>query len=772
MKPIIAGFPLLKDIGIFEEHRGEASRSIFQQFNLIYGSNGSGKTTLSRLFASLEMGKVHPNISGVGKFQVELSSGTKITNSSNLDSLKGRIFVFNVDFIEKNLYWKDSRADPIFYLGEDQKHLVQGLERTQQDLDHGLNKLQDANKRNRQTDKEFTDFKRSKARDISRELNLERTYNAPKLSADYSALTYRESSRLGDGKVEQLRRILAQGEAQPTVSKLNEPSFSLAKCAEETSLVLDQTLGNLHLRELEEHPEMLSWVRKGSDFHSQQDQTHCLFCGSEINVDRLLSLDQALVDASYDAFMTSIEMAIDSCRSSIDYLESHQETILKVKARVASHLADQFNSKANKLEDLCKLGKTALLKSISLLEKKRSSLTTKANAETLGSQEDAQSWDEKFLQGTLSINTVIQEHNQSQTELSRNKEEAKCSLKAHWLAEGQEEYSQLYDQNVKAQETVEKLGEEKITLEQKAEQIRQAIRQHKPAADKINQMLSAYLGHDTLQFVTDQEDYRIARNGDIVTASTISEGEKTALAFCYFLTTLSANNRALEDLIVVVDDPVSSLDTKALHHVVGLLRSHLNKVSQLIVMTHNLDFMNDMKKWVKVKHKTKKNTTGKITDWPLLYLEVRGQSSTRERTSSIKKMPKLLQNFDSEYQYLFSLVYRFDREKRNIEDFAYLMPNAIRKVLEIFLSYRLPGGGNLNDGIQTVIQRYKTLDSARMRALERVANLESHADNPDALTSLSSITLEETKDAARTLLELMNIADEEHLKEMRKLSRK
>lgn len=770
MKPIITGFPLLKDIGIFEEHRGVASRSIFQKFNLIYGSNGSGKTTLSRLFASLEMGKVHPNISGVGKFQVELSSGTKITNSSNLDSLKGRILVFNVDFIDKNLYWKDSRADPIFYLGEDQKHLVKELERAQKDLDHGLNKLQDANKRNRQTDKEFAEFKQSKARNISGELNLGRTYNAPNLSADYTGLTYRESSRLGDEKVEQLCRIFAQGEAQPTVTKLNEPSFSLAKCAEEMSLILGQTLGNLRLQELQEHPEMLSWVRKGSDFHSQQDQTHCLLCGSEINGDRLLSLDQALVDASYDALMTSIEMAIDSCRSSIDYLQSLRETTLEVNACVASHLADQFNSEANKLEDLCKLGKMALQERISLLEKKRSSLTTKANAETLGSQEDARSWDEKFLQGTLSINTVIQEHNQSQTELSRNKEEAKCSLKAHWLAEGQEEYSHLYDQNVKAQETVEKLEKERNALEQETEQIRQAIRQHKPAANKINQMLSAYLGHDTLQFVTDQEDYRIAQNGDIVTASTISEGEKTAIAFCYFLTTLAANNRDLEDLIVVVDDPVSSLDTKALHHVVGLLRSHLNKVSQLIVMTHNLDFMNDMKKWV--KYKTKKNTTGKITDWPLLYLEVRDQSSTKERTSSIKEMPKLLQNFDSEYQYLFSLVNRFDREEENIEDFAYLMPNAIRKVLEIFLSYRLPVGGNLNDGIQTIIQRYKTLDSARIRALERVANLESHANNPDALTSLSSITLEETKEAARTLLELMNIADEEHLKEMRKLSRK
>ena len=110
-KPIIQDFMLLEDLGILRKHKGDATTPLFRQFNLIYGFNGSGKTTLSRVFASLEMGKVHPEFSEVGDFQITVSSGPKITKTSRLDSLGNRILVFNVDFIEKNLYWKE-KAEP------------------------------------------------------------------------------------------------------------------------------------------------------------------------------------------------------------------------------------------------------------------------------------------------------------------------------------------------------------------------------------------------------------------------------------------------------------------------------------------------------------------------------------------------------------------------------------------------------------------------------------------------------------------------------------
>ena len=42
--------------------------------------------------------------------------------------LKGRVLVFNVDFIEENLRWKEGTANPVFYLGKAQVELAKKLE--------------------------------------------------------------------------------------------------------------------------------------------------------------------------------------------------------------------------------------------------------------------------------------------------------------------------------------------------------------------------------------------------------------------------------------------------------------------------------------------------------------------------------------------------------------------------------------------------------------------------------------------------------------------
>jgi hypothetical protein len=52
----------------------------------------------------------------------------------------------------------------------------------------------------------------------------------------------------------------------------------------------------------------------------------------------------------------------------------------------------------------------------------------------------------------------------------------------------------------------------------------------------------------------------------------------------------------------------------------------------------------------------------------------------------------------------------------------------------------------------------------RICALDRLAQIESHADSLDDLISFSSMTVEETRDATNTLLELMEQADESHYK--------
>lgn len=56
-----------------------------------------------------------------------------------------------------------------------------------------------------------------------------------------------------------------------------------------------------------------------------------------------------------------------------------------------------------------------------------------------------------------------------------------------------------------------------------------------------------------------------------------------------------------------------------------------------------------------------------------------------------------------------------------------------------------------------------------MTALERLTQVESHSENLDDLIGFSSMTLEETRDANATLLEMMRIVDPAHLTHLRRI---
>ncbi len=143
-----------------------------------------------------------------------------------------------------------------------------------------------------------------------------------------------------------------------------------------------------------------------------------------------------------------------------------------------------------------------------------------------------------------------------------------------------------------------------MAVRDKARELRRRIRTHGPAASVINKLIAAYLGHGELTIDPVDEDYELQRHGRPITGVP-SEGEKTAIAIAYFLSSIEADNRKLKDVIVVVDDPVSSLDTKALNFACSLVRTRLEKAAQVFILTHNLQCMNEFRKAWKGKAKSR-----------------------------------------------------------------------------------------------------------------------------------------------------------------------
>ena len=122
-----------------------------------------------------------------------------------------------------------------------------------------------------------------------------------------------------------------------------------------------------------------------------------------------------------------------------------------------------------------------------------------------------------------------------------------------------------------------------------------------PTIDEINRLLINY-GFINFKIVPATEDgfYQIQREDGTIAEKTLSEGEVTFITFLYYLqlTKGGLNEESVNDeRILVIDDPISSLDSNVLFIVSTLVKEIAKKIKidegnikQLILLTHNVYF--------------------------------------------------------------------------------------------------------------------------------------------------------------------------------------
>lgn len=761
MPPIIQQITSLKALGLFGDYVATADTPAFRKYNLIYGFNGSGKTTLSRIFTSLGSGIIDGELPQGGSFSIALSDGSRITSDGSLNALKGRVLVFNVDFVESSFRWKEGTANPIFYLGKEQSELAKELDAANAKVASISPRAAEAERAHAQAAKAFTDHKRTAARLIAEQLGLGRRYDATNLAADYAKRSYDERCLVDEVRREELRAVIAQQAPLPKQNALSSDSIRLADELQKLRSLLGRTVGAAAVAELREHEAMLRWVSDGLEYHETHDLSTCLFCGNGLTDQRLAAL-KGVIDGGFDSLIRDVDAAKTHIKSLHDRLVSLRRAIPS-QAEIAKDHQTLFATSSANLKALIVASEKVLATAMSLLERKSSTPNVLIDPVGLIADSEATTWDTSFASALAEVNRAIDAHNVSHDEFSVVQSRSRESLKAHFLYEGNAIYTELEAAVTTTEQSKTNLAGQLRTLIGTAETLRQQMRQHGPAADLITRMLHSYLGHRELEISAREEGYQVRRNGRPLRGS-LSEGEKTAIALCYFLSTIQAEGRKLKDLIVVVDDPISSLDTKALHYAFSVVRSALSGTAQLILMTHNLQFMNESKKWL--RSKTESQVGPDKATASLFFVAVTQKDGVETRTASLKAMPKHIRDYESEYQYLFSIVRDFATSEDGETGYFYIMPNALRKVLEIFLAFKLPGPDGLSSKIENIANGGYGLDAARVQALDRLVQLESHADNLDDLVGFSSMTVEETRDAARALLSLMETLDQSHYKKL------
>lgn len=639
----------------------------FTKYNLIYGWNYSGKTTLSRLFQVLARPAELTQWQGC-QFEVELQDGAKLTHV-NLSNPQ-RIRVFNRDFIQSN-FQQEHKAPAVFIVGGNTIHLRNRINRLNEHVDKTRTIEAGLNERHQQLKKELNSLGTTHASSVAT-LTGDKTYNRTKLTAEIARIkatpdTFILSAEALQAKVSLLRST----QEWKDISPVAHITTDLETLRQGLSIVMKKTASNEAIAKLKENRDLESWIRTGLTHHA--NATQCEFCGSIIPADRLTALQRHFSKA-YEDLSSEVATQVNS-------LGTTKFTIALPDERdFMPDLKGQFVTLKGKVDAWIIWASGAISELETLARQKQIALETQLSCavDTGRSSE--------VTQIVADLNNLVLEHNQKRSQLDREKMAAKEAIEKHNAAT-------LYrTHNISDKETAiqtaetnaEKAKNLLMHIEDKKNAIKIQIQQQSIAAQKIN---------ETIQFLLPDNNISVAEisggffefRRDGVQAKNLSDGEKTAITFAYFLATLENNGASLNQIIVFIDDPISSLDSNHIYAIYALLTKRLDSCLQIFVSTHNSELYTLLKdKWFEARQQYANRANASS------YYARRFIDTNQLWHSTLEDTPVLLRKYKSEYQFIFDQLHKFSSSQGPSLHEAYTAPNLLRKFLEAYLGFKKP----------------------------------------------------------------------------------
>ena len=686
-----------------------------------------------------------------------MSDGTAITQDLMSNPFGGNLLVFNTDFVSRNFEWDASSTKGIAYLSKKKVDARKEFDEIVPKLSAAMQHTKITEKAKTKADKELSDFKTRVARnvrEIASSSTYTQSYDARKIQGHYSKDSFGAEKELSEEDLKKNQVILAQRDPLPTLSFSPSLPAGLVDWFKASQALLSQSVSGIALKEFEDHSDALRWVERGLHYHEEHSVADCLLCGNPFSEERRAQL-RVLFDKSWTEALRALEDAAKHGQEHHQALRELYRSIPK-EAEVAAEEREAFTQNRALFETAIKqLGVCVgdLLKSIEV----RAANPTK-EVEVTGelAHFDLEKWLAEYGAIENALIATLKKHNDAFTRFAAMQKDAFTKIEAHVLAANQVDWNHLQKDVWDAETALKTAQTDEKGLADRQLELRNDLQDHGVGADKMNELIWAYLGHKELRLIADAGGYKILRPSG-KPAMELSEGERTAVSFCYFLTQLAAEGRKLEDLVLVIDDPISSLDTAARTYAFSLMTRMTKKCAQVIVLTHNTSFMNMVKREFQNLHSRDENKWGKA----LLSLECRTSGVGDERVTSLVQMHKLLVNYDSEYHYLFHLV--SNAATTGETDKLFLLPNATRKLLEMFATFCSPGRPKFADALGEYQEKVK--DKLDVRALERLVQIESHG-TIDGLGTLPDLTLEEAIRAAKAGINFIKEVGEDHYKKM------
>ena len=557
-----------------------------REVNFIYGANGSGKTTISNIL-------MNPSVSAGAslKWKGDVSTKSLVYNKTFRDQnfacgvipgvfTLGKATKDQLGLIEE-LKTKLSEVKDRGFRKRDTLEKMKNNQKTERD-NFNLDIWETAKKK---YDKVFNEaFKRSvKSKDaFAEKVLLESDTNCSEL-VDYDILV-RDSKVL----LTQTPVILSALPDFPDVTLEDIEGASLWR-----KIIVGSN--DLPISKLIQQFNMSDWIREGKEYLTL-DSDICPFC------------QQHTIDASFreqlDLFFD--EEYVKSISSLSELISQYQYTTELVLVYLNSLIESESGNSNTQLD-------FSLLKS----QYDAFSLLVKNNLELMSSKRKEPS---KKLELSLTsaavddikrhieeANKRICEHN---ARVRNYNEERSCLISRIWKHIVSENLVAIdaykkKDKGLtrgisKLEAEVAGLRAEYLSLKGQLEQENKNVTNIQSSIDEINKSLQTY-GFTNFTIVPhDDHYYRVCRSTGEDVTNTLSEGEVTFLTFLYFMQLVKGGltpEEASNDRILVIDDPISSLDNTILFVVSSMIkellkqvRSRATNVKQVFILTHNIYF--------------------------------------------------------------------------------------------------------------------------------------------------------------------------------------
>lgn len=722
----------------------------FARYNLIYGWNGSGKTCLSNLFRHLQRSTSFDEGEAVFQIDERLVSGTAIPTAT----IPG-VRVFNRDSVDRTIFEvPNQQLAPIYVLGEDSASKQQEVESLKRQLTIVKQEEVKSTTEVVTAESEYERFCKDRAQEIKNLLTAPggpyNFYDKGTFKTSVRQLTSSSATpvQLAESKVKQYIAIKGSSpmEKLPLIS-VNIPELS--KLTIQVQRLLQESVFSETIPEILSDGVVGAWVQQGLRLHTGENRKEkCFFCGNAISSERLDALNRHFNDR-FHQFQNTVDGSIQELIQTISKLESIS---LPSKTAFYSHLTKEYEECRMSVSQQLSVTVDYITSLKNALEQKKlSPFSPLELSDLLGSVEAP------ALTAVTDINNLILEHNRHTDDFAKEVSNARDLLLRDEVVKALPEY-QSREYAIKAAGDARDDAKEKgERLSDRIRELELQVRQHQRPAEELNREIASYLGRDELRFEVKEAGYTITRNGK--PALNLSEGERTAIAFMHFLKSLSDTSFDLAHGVVVIDDPVSSLDENSLYCASGYLQSKTSNAGQLFVLTHNFTFFRQVRSWLNSLPGQKKPDISKHSAH--FYMLSSGMSGA-SRTSLLGPLDPLLRDFESEYQYLFKCVYEAAHisEERSIAEY-YGLPNIARRLLESFLMFKIPNqAGRLYRKLESV-----SFDPAKKARIYRFINTYSHFDQIGEPVHDASVLIE-TPAILNDILAMMRYLDAGHCESM------